>query len=1783
MSDAYVSQTKDYTNESLNYTPEGLPNMGVLRATRGYVRLMDFMSHIDNNHPFGSRTVSNLRANSIFPEINQRGLLTVDGLNYPKLFETSLPSMIDLGEEGFGYLSFKGVDYDLRRFLQHRPETAQQEDEHEVILSVFKIMLAEAYLTYHGGNEELTNKELHQLGDELFTSFGGENPGLYLDKPAEGSAKMVYPRGLAKLFGSGEDRIPLSAFGVTGRRSYGKLEINVRNDFNPPKDVLSIPSLMRINDGKEALEAAGDPSNRFVADCQRIAADIFQVMSELGITEEQELTPEAVLRLISRAWVGEAIKRPVFFRNEWLEKIEAAHVVHDNNSVAPGEEAGDTTCADAVLKEVIVIALLSNHLKELCPKTQIEYDRESVEKVSTILRDMQAIISRQLRSEIELIEGKVTERLGIDIDTITVALALLDSGEQDILRQSLYDDDLYLHKFSSDRLYLEKHKNLMLRNLMGIAVVSENDELRRLMGIDPSDFTTTEEWLQATFTDIETESLIEWVGRFIPDQAIRVNITYQNIKYMSEAIALYLISHDCIASIYPICIGNEEEGITSILRSIKPNTVSSPFMNAYEELERRILTTSDFHGMTSLKEFILKAHQLDMVIGVFNKSGNHRISEVAKQYFTLEKVGHLLKVLGRERQSTQFIDMLSDYFFHLYGPYTSSLMIKPGEIFDRTVQDEHSLATYRAQVIFSEAIQACLELGLIEDTSPFSTEVKDTPWSEKTVLVDRRTAELSGYRSLIEQLLKNVTGTYGKLEHRHRSYELAADMCYAFIGGQGQLQLPVYSRGAMARAISEGNKFPVTVKGSASSGGIPLIDLYYGGGIPVNSEYPLNSRAQAEYYLMMNTGLKGCERGKLFMTAQGYRNLTEGTPALLLRSLAINAPYDFELENIEKLGLNTQALEIFYILILLNGGIVISEKCLEAGIHTLLLEVPGEQVSLKGLMPAQLILPNLIKGIKTPDTVANDWVIPEKRVQTLIGSGGAGKTTLMTSLALNAQLMSLGLPITAEAGEMPQYDLILLSLNDDGSTFTGSRFANLSLRIADIIGHVLEQKKLYPSSRILVLFDELFRGTDDTNAVALIWPVLEFLNDIDGVDIIPATHYMLLKDLQEAGHISFIDFISMNPDSHKLEEGHSRSHVESVLHKIGYTDDFISAVEAIRLGNSPAELKLQDALVREPDMFEGEVGIINRPILQTCFELGLIKLDNNVYRLGEGWSDMRLSPLPRYERDYRGQQVIDFLRWFILEGQDIGERRFNRKLRRDTLNLFSDREQYVLEAYGVNWPRIFNARDYDSAVSILTLLEKIDSEKLNPANLPPFLTEKRTDLAKLMISNLLRSFDNYDRGANPNECKTIFERYGAEGGVDKRSLTVIAGILENPLEYLPEVDAKLILSACESYPRVSRPRNMLEFAAESDTESPVKSYISRLEEIIPNQTAVILRESSDGSDFISKAREALATSDSNIGRYILIESIEAMIKGIPASIWRQVKDGDYSGVDSTNGEMLDELSNHYVKFVFNMNLMKYLQTSGYEYLPVKLGDSIDLPSAAFPMGKFYAQETVHNNIQLDSGALGIFTGDNNAGKTMTGKAVTYNLLMGNCAGVVIGGGVCPELDIISSLFDVRSGPKESSSMNETRKLGHILKNILSGGVEGSRIFVAIDELGATVASDEGSALAAAVLHVLQKYGITTVTTTHYHQLEHMLLDHFPETRVHNYGFVFDEESPASQYKAQEGLAAGTSRGVERAIDFIHRKYQGPNKDTVLKIFAEAHERRKAVAELVKSGNGKPQV
>ncbi len=140
--------------------------------------------------------------------------------------------------------------------------------------------------------------------------------------------------------------------------------------------------------------------------------------------------------------------------------------------------------------------------------------------------------------------------------------------------------------------------------------------------------------------------------------------------------------------------------------------------------------------------------------------------------------------------------------------------------------------------------------------------------------------------------------------------------------------------------------------------------------------------------------------------------------------------------------------------------------------------------------------------------VANDITLDNSASQLILltGPNMSGKSVYLRQIALASLMAQIGSYVPAKEAEIGIVDRIFTRVGaSDNITFGQSTFMVEMQEAANILNNA--------TSKSLVIFDELGRGTSTYDGVSIAWAVMEYLHNQIGAKTIFATHYHELVDL----------------------------------------------------------------------------------------------------------------------------------------------------------------------------------------------------------------------------------------------------------------------------------------------------------------------------------------------------------------------------------------------------------------------------------------------------------------------------------------------------------------------------------------------------------------------------------------------------------------------------------------------------------------------------------------------
>jgi DNA mismatch repair protein MutS len=169
----------------------------------------------------------------------------------------------------------------------------------------------------------------------------------------------------------------------------------------------------------------------------------------------------------------------------------------------------------------------------------------------------------------------------------------------------------------------------------------------------------------------------------------------------------------------------------------------------------------------------------------------------------------------------------------------------------------------------------------------------------------------------------------------------------------------------------------------------------------------------------------------------------------------------------------------------------------------------------KGIIKHQFHFPTFIekglsiKGFYHPlihNPVLNDIQVTET-VTLITGPNMSGKSTLLKAIGICVTLAHLGLAVPAEQCELAWFDVISIAINLNDDILTG--YSHFMTEVMNL-KHVLLQAR--ETRRCFAIFDELFRGTNPEDALAISNRTIRGLTQFKHSCFFISTHLHQLKE-----------------------------------------------------------------------------------------------------------------------------------------------------------------------------------------------------------------------------------------------------------------------------------------------------------------------------------------------------------------------------------------------------------------------------------------------------------------------------------------------------------------------------------------------------------------------------------------------------------------------------------------------------------------------------------------------
>lgn len=141
--------------------------------------------------------------------------------------------------------------------------------------------------------------------------------------------------------------------------------------------------------------------------------------------------------------------------------------------------------------------------------------------------------------------------------------------------------------------------------------------------------------------------------------------------------------------------------------------------------------------------------------------------------------------------------------------------------------------------------------------------------------------------------------------------------------------------------------------------------------------------------------------------------------------------------------------------------------------------------------------------------IPNDLVMDEDTsIYLITGPNMSGKSTYVRQLALIAIMAQIGSFVPADSAKLPVFDQVFTRIGAADDLYSGKSTFMVEMSEAN-------EALQHASSRSLVLFDEIGRGTATYDGMALAGAIIKYLHDKVGAKTLFATHYHELTELDE--------------------------------------------------------------------------------------------------------------------------------------------------------------------------------------------------------------------------------------------------------------------------------------------------------------------------------------------------------------------------------------------------------------------------------------------------------------------------------------------------------------------------------------------------------------------------------------------------------------------------------------------------------------------------------------------
>lgn len=239
--------------------------------------------------------------------------------------------------------------------------------------------------------------------------------------------------------------------------------------------------------------------------------------------------------------------------------------------------------------------------------------------------------------------------------------------------------------------------------------------------------------------------------------------------------------------------------------------------------------------------------------------------------------------------------------------------------------------------------------------------------------------------------------------------------------------------------------------------------------------------------------------------------------------------------------------------------------------------------------------------------VPNDIMLDTERQQIMIitGPNMAGKSALLRQTALIVLMAQIGCFVPAEGAKIGLVDKIFTRVGaSDNISLGESTFMVEMTEAANILNNV--------SSRSLVLFDELGRGTSTYDGISIAWAIVEYLHETKraGARTLFATHYHELNEMEK-------NFRRVKNYNVSVREVDGKVIFVRKLERGGSEHSF--GIHVAEIAGMPKSIvKRANVILKQLEADNAQVGAVAKPSAQAIedsregMQLSFFKLDDPV-------------------------------------------------------------------------------------------------------------------------------------------------------------------------------------------------------------------------------------------------------------------------------------------------------------------------------------------------------------------------------------------------------------------------------------------------------------------------------------------------------------------------------------------------------------------------------------------